>query len=209
MSTTTTTHTPLTLKDILGDLEVPELSPEESALAEAILRGDDTVEVPELLLEEILVETDPKFEVAKGLAQRIKDMPTGQRIKLAFKGGREARSILLRDSNRLVKRLVLQNPRISEDELVILARNKAEDREMIEMVAKNSDWTKSYQLRHALVCNPKTPMPTAIRFVATLQDREVRQLAKSKNVPSSVSSTAKRVLLQRSGTTGGGGGGGH
>lgn len=199
--------TPVTLRDILGDFEIPELSDEEIALAESILRGEDDVEVPELLLEEVLSETDPNFQVAKGLAQQIKDMSVGQRIKLALKGGREARGLLLRDPNRIVKRLVLQNPRISEDELVILCRNKSEDREMIEIVSKNAEWTKSYQVRLALVSNPKTSMPLAIRFVSTLQDRDVRALAKSKNVPSPVSSTAKRVLLQRSGATGGGGGG--
>lgn len=45
--------------------------------------------------------------------------------------------------------------------------------------------------------NPKTPLVASLRFLASLQDRDVRMLAKSKNVSATVSNAAKRIVTQK------------
>jgi len=133
----------------------------------------------------------------KSLYNEIKGMAVGQKIKVALKGGREARNILMRDSNMVVKRLVLRNPRITEDEILILTRNKSEEKEFLDFVAARRDWMRNYQIRLALVTNPKTPLPLALRLVNTMLDKDLRQIAKSKNVTGAVNSAAKRTLFRR------------
>jgi len=186
-----------------------------------ILDGEDDIEVPEdLLLEDedlpeepaapapitppAVVEEDPaeteseeEREKRLSLFMRIKDMKVSQRIKLALRGGREARGILIRDANKVIKRLVMMNPRFTEDEVVRIANNRSEDSDCLEMIAKKRDWAKLYRVRLSLVRNPKTPIPLAVRFVSTLMDRDLKLLAKSKNVPGVVNSAAKRLLFQR------------
>ena len=54
-------------------------------------------------------------------------MTVGERLKLALKGNRDARMILIRDPNRLIQRFVLQNPRITDDE-IICARHEPQPR---------------------------------------------------------------------------------
>jgi len=49
------------------------------------------------------------------------------------------------------------------------------------------------------VSNPKTPLATALHFVNTLQERDIRFLAKSKNVSATVVAQARRWLMQREG----------
>src|SRR5437773_11593292 len=103
-------------------------------------------------------------------------MTVAERIKLALRGNREARMLLSRDPNRLIRRFVLQNPRIADDEIIAIAKNRSADDELLRIVADSRDWTKNYQVRHALVTNPKTPLVLALRFVSSLHERDIRLL---------------------------------
>jgi hypothetical protein len=71
------------------------------------------------------------------------------------------------------------------------------DDELLRIIADSRDWTKNYQARLSLVTNPKTPLVASLRFLAGLQDRDVRMLAKSKNVSATVSNAAKRIVTQK------------
>jgi hypothetical protein len=163
------------------------------AIAESVRRGDDAFVVPEELVE----EAEKGVPVRKGLYAQILEMKVGERIKLALKGNRDARMILIRDSNRLIQRFVLQNPRLTDEEVVAIARNRHLESELLKEIGEHKYWPRNYQVRLALVTNPKTPIVTALHFVNSLQERDLRQLAKSKNVPGAVVSVARRILIQR------------
>jgi hypothetical protein len=170
--------------------------PEIERLAEEIQQGRDDIPVPEeLVVEEESVPKPP----SGGLAAQIQAMTTGQRLKLALKGNRDARTILMRDTSRMVQRFVLMNPRISEDEIVMLAKNRSIDRELLDQICRRKEWLANYQVKLALTTNPKTPMAIAVRLVPTLLPRDLRALAKSKNVPSAVNGVAKRLVIERGG----------
>jgi len=168
---------------------------ELQAIAESVERGDDPYVVP----QEFIDEPEDAKPVNKSLYNQILHMTVGERIKLALKGNRDARSILLRDPNRLIQRFVLQNPRITDDEIALVARNRNSDVELLRKIGEHKYWPRNYQVRLALVTNPKTPMATAMHFVNSLQERDVRLLAKSKNVSATVAAQARRILLQREG----------
>ena len=89
----------------------------------------------------------------------------------------------------------------------MLCKNRSIDRELLDQVVRRKEWLASYQVKLALATNPKTPLPLALRLVPMLLPRDLRTLAKSKNVPQGVNSLAKRLILQRtqgSGPLGGG-----
>lgn len=172
--------------DDLGDLD---------EVAKAIIEGRDPYVLPSELLDDVVEPEAPK----QGLQARIAQMKVGERLKLALKGGRDARTILIRDSNLLVQRFVLQNPRISDEEVVAVAKNRTAERELLETIGKKKEWINNYQVRLALVTNPKTPVTIAVPFVRTLLVRDLRLLAKSKNVPVAVNGAAKRLVIERTG----------
>ena len=122
-------------------------------------------------------------------------MKVGEKLKLALKGHRDARAILLRDGTFIVKKFVMMNPRISEDEVTAIAKNRNVERELIDMIVRRKEWLANYQIRLALVTNPKTPVTIALKHLTTLMTRDLRQLAKSKNVPAAVNSAAKRMVI--------------
>jgi hypothetical protein len=166
---------------------------DEEAIAAQVIAGTDAIDLPEGLLDE---KPPEKFR-NPSLAQRLQTMTVSERIKMALRGGKEARGLLMRDPNRLIRRFVLQNPRMSDEEIIALAKNRTADDELLRIVAENREWAKNYQVRHALVTNPKTPLVLALRFLQSLYDRDIRQLAKSKNVSATVSAQAKRIVLNR------------
>ncbi len=173
-------------------MEEPE---DLAALADEIQQGRDTIVVP----EELLVERRLEQQGAKNLQAEIRAMRIGERLKLALKGNRDARTLLLRDANHLVQRFVLQNPRITDEEIVALAKNRNIDRELLDGICHRKEWVSNYQVRLALATNPKTPLAMAVRFVPTLLPRDLRLLAKSKNVPAAVNGMAKRLVIDRGG----------
>ena len=168
---------------------------ELAALAEEIQEGRDTITVPEELIE----ERPPETKVSVNLLTQIKTLTLGERLKLALKGNRDARTLLIRDANRLVRRFVLLNPRISDEEIVMLTKNRNIDSELLDDICRKKEWVSNYQVRLSLATNPKTPVMLALRFVPTLLPRDLRLLAKSKNVPSAVCSMAKRLVIDRGG----------
>lgn len=164
-------------------------------LAQEILDGRDAIVLEEELTEEPAKEQREAKVLQKNLQARIQAMKVGEKLKLALKGHRDARTILMRDGTFIVKKFVMMNPRISEDEVAIIAKNRHVERELIDIIVRRKEWMANYQVRLALVTNPKTPVAVALRYLSTLMARDVRQLAKSKNVPAAVNSAAKRMVI--------------
>ena len=65
------------------------------------------------------------------------------------------------------------------------------------MISNNRDWTKTYKIKLALSSNPKTPQATALKFLNYLQDRDLKTLMKSRDVPSVVSVGARKLLEKK------------
>jgi len=141
-------------------------------------------------------EGAPPMEEGKRLTltQKIMKMNVAEKIKLASVGNKEARSQLLRDSNKLVAVAAIRSPRITDGEVLTIANNRATPDDVLRVVYNNREWTKMYPLKVALVKNPKTPSGIAMKFLATLRESEVKDLARNKNVPSGIQMQAKKMM---------------
>jgi hypothetical protein len=120
-----------------------------------------------------------------------------QKIKLARLGGKEARALLVKDRNKIVSSSVLASPKLTETEVVGFAQSRAISDDLLRIIANNREWTKNYQIKLALTSNPKTPAPQAIKFLNYLQDKDLRTLMKSRDVPSNISAHARRILTKK------------
>ncbi len=172
-----------------GEVEVAAVE----AIARAVEAGEDKITVPVELLEEPEGERPP----TQSLYVQILALGMGEKIKLALRGNRDARMILIRDGSKLVRRFVLQNPRISDSEVIAVARNRSADEELLRIISLRREWMRNYQVRLSLTTNAKTPLPIALKQVSTLADRDLRALAKSKNVSQTIAGQARRLLLAK------------
>lgn len=133
------------------------------------------------------------------LIRRVMFMNAKDRMKLAMKGDREARSILIRDSNRVVATAVVQNPRVTDQEVESIAAMRTVADEVLRLIALNRNWARSYPIIHNLVRNPRTPIPTVISTLPRIRTKDLKQLTQNRNVSEATRRQALRLSQARSG----------
>lgn len=129
--------------------------------------------------------------------QQALEFGVADKIKMAMSGDKEWRTIFLKDANKLVSSAVLKNPRITDGEILTVAKNKSSNDELIRLITMNKDWIKNYEIKKALIMHPKTPLPKALRYMNYLGDKDIKQLAKSRNVSQVLVNNARRMLLAK------------
>ena len=128
------------------------------------------------------------------LEQKLRDMPVGKKIKLAYMGNQEARKILVRDPNKIVAAAVVKSGRLTPNEVASFAGNKNLHDEVVRLIADNKEFTRKYPVQVALVNNPKTPPSVALRLPQGLHKRDLQQLANNRNVSSVIFGTALKMF---------------
>jgi hypothetical protein len=127
----------------------------------------------------------------------IQKMSVFQKIKLARLGNKEARGLLVKDRNKVVALAAISSPKTTTNEVIAVAQSRQVHDEVLRMVAHNRLWTRSYKVKLALATNPKCPQVTAMKFVNFLQDHDLKSIMKSKDVPTAVSTHARRMLMKK------------
>ncbi|MCU0698599.1 MAG: hypothetical protein MUC96_19020 [Myxococcaceae bacterium] len=146
-----------------------------------------------------LAEKEAKLEEGKKLTltQRIAKMSISEKIKLATKGNKEVRGILIRDANKLVAVATIRSPRITDQEVMAQALNKGAHEDVLRVIYTHREWTRKYPVRLALVKNPKVPAQITMRFLNLLSESDVKGLAKDKNVAGAVQLMAKKMIQRK------------
>ena len=134
------------------------------------------------------------------MLNRIMKMGVKDRMRLAMKGDREARNILIRDPNRLVCTAVANNPRITEQEIEAIATMRTVPEDILRQIAIHRQWQRSYTIMHNLVKNPRTPLANSMTIMTKMQIRDLMALTKNRNVPEGVRRHAGRLANARSGS---------
>jgi hypothetical protein len=165
-------------------------------------------EIRQKISQAMSVPVKPKTEMVKAhhktpeersqtLLQRIQKLSVSERILLALRGGKEIRSILIRDPNKEVAMTVLENPKINDAEIEAIAKSRSIADEALRRITRKREWMKNYNVILALVTNPKTPPGISITLVNELKTKDLGLLEKNKNVAEGIRSTAKKLLRAR------------
>jgi hypothetical protein len=165
----------------------------EAAL-KAILGADLGRFVQELVQES---DDDDVDLENSNLYSLVQNMTVMQKIKLARMGNKEARGLLVRDRNKIVALAAVSSPKMTVQEIAGISKARNVSDEVLRVIARNREWTRDYQVKHGLATNPKSPLTEAIKFVNYLQDRELRNLMRSKDVPTAIATHARRILTKK------------
>ena len=186
-------------------IEVPDRETDDSWLGLEYIEEiyEETDEQRKAIFDKILGELQNEEEEIPGerisIINRIMKMGIKDRVKLGMKGDREARNILIRDPNRLVSSSVVNNPRITEQEVEMIASMRSISEDILRQVASNRQWSRSYSIMHSLARNPRTPIGNVMTIMSRLQLRDLTALSKNRNVSDAVRRHAERLLTTRSG----------
>lgn len=124
---------------------------------------------------------------------RIRELDPGAKQRLAMKADRTERRILCHDPSPPVLLALLSNPRIETEDVLTIVKSTHATAGILERVAADRRWMTSPEIRTAVVRNPKTPTPLAVRLLDTLPLTELRDMAKMGSIREDVRRAAFRI----------------
>jgi hypothetical protein len=148
-------------------------------------------------LADALADAEPDNERRKTLLQQISTMTVSQRVKFAMKGGSEARRTLIRDTNKVVQRAVLQSPRLTDQEVEAFASMTNLTDEILRLIGKNRNFRKNYNVVRNLLNNGKAPLDVSLNLLPMINPPDLKKLGMNKNIPETLRATAVKLIRQR------------
>lgn len=185
-------------------IEVPDSDVDDSWLSLEYIEEiyEESEEQRAAVVQRILNDLSMDDEISGervSMINRIMRMGIKDRIKMGQKGDREARTLLIRDSNRVVANAVIQNPRITENEVEKIAAMRSVPEDVLRQIANNRHWARNYSIIHNLARNARTPIASAITILSRMQLRDLVALSKNRNVSDAVRRHALRLSQARTG----------
>ena len=166
-------------KSLLNELHGPGVPLDEAALADAAALAE------------------PDAQKRQTLLQVLAKMNVAERVKFAVRGGADARRTLIRDSNKVVQRAVLQSPKLTDQEVESFAGMATLTDEILRLIANNRKFRKNYVVIRNLANNPKTPLDVSLHLLPIINIVDLKKLAGNKNVPETLRTTAAKLLRTR------------
>jgi hypothetical protein len=121
----------------------------------------------------------------------------GERKALARRPSRAHFDKLLRDQHPMVIRTLLENPRLTEEDVVrICARRPACPDATVE-IARSAKWAARLRVRMAVVLNPGSPAEVSVPMLGLLIRPELEEVLRAADVPAVVRATAQDLLDRR------------
>jgi hypothetical protein len=175
------------------DFDAAAAAEEEELDVEALLNQapDDDMSLP------MDGEEAPAEEEYTDRVTQIMRLPAMHKVRLALLGDAFERSLLIRDTNKVVALSAIKSPRVKENEVIAYSANRTLSLDVVRYIAKRRDWIKLYKVKLNLVLNPKTPLNNAMGLLGQLYAHDVRKVARSRNIPSALAQAAKRKQEQR------------
>jgi hypothetical protein len=158
-----------------------------------------TLDVDEPLLDTLselpdvadIPETQDPAEVEPKMLSSLSVL---DRMKLAMKGSREQRAVLVRDSNKLVSAAVLSSPKVNEAEIEAFTKMGNVSEDVMRIIGQNRAWTKNYGIILGLCKHPKTPPAISMSFVQRLHEKDLKMISTDRNAKDGLRLLAKKML---------------
>jgi len=119
------------------------------------------------------------------------------RVKLAFLGNKEERSLLIRDGARIVQNAVLSSPKLTEAEVEMFANLKNVQENVLREISRNRRFIRNYSIIVALVNNPKCPLDLSLTLIKNVRIGDLKTLQINKNVPDTLRQVAFKLYRQK------------
>jgi len=168
----------------LPDQPLPPINVEEPLL-DTLSDLPEVSEIPGVPTDEDAEGVEPK---------QLSSLSILERMKLAMKGTREQRAVLVRDSNKLVAAAVMASPKLSEAEIEAFTRMGNVSEDVMRIIGTNRSWVKNYSIMLGVCRHPKTPPAIAMSFVQRLHEKDLKHLVTDRNAREGLRLLAKKMI---------------
>ncbi len=132
-----------------------------------------------------------KRNAEEQLVARLPQLPLGQKITLARRGTARVAGALLAEGHAQVLSAVLDNPGLTEAQVLKALSRERLPVGVIKAVAQHRKWSHTYNVRLALVRHPSSTLSTILAYLPELTVSDLRELA----APGIVSENLRKYLL--------------
>ena len=129
-------------------------------------------------------------QAERKLILQVPSMSLGEKIAMARRAHRALFPALIAGCDDQILMALLDNPRLVENDLVVLINIGNPPVEFISVVARHQRWGKCYGVRKAIVECPHSPLPLALSVLVQLPKSDQKRLADRDNIPARVRSAA-------------------
>jgi hypothetical protein len=135
----------------------------------------------------------------KPLSMQIGEMTTQEKLRLTLVGNAAARAILVRDSNKMVSLAAVTSPMVTEAEATGIANSRQVGEDVLRVIGNRREWLANYEIKRALIFNPKTPIGISMRFLAHLHAADLKNIARSRGIPAALKTAATQRIAKKEG----------
>lgn len=152
----------------------------------------------------LFLAASPHADLPRQLAKQLgperplrpsdRPLTLGERKALARTHHRDQIVLLARDPHPSVVAILLDNPHVTETDVVKMAAMRPGVPESLAKIASHARWSVRHAVKRALVRNPSTPLADAIRIATTLRGSELEEIADDVSLPEPLRAHAADVL---------------
>ena len=119
----------------------------------------------------------------------------GRRVAMARRQDRDTLDRLMRDPEPKVTRVLLDNPRLVERDVVLMAARRPVDPEALLVIFRHPRWLTQPQVKLALAANPHLPSDAALALLPFLTAAQLRGIARDEHIATAVRMIADRLAI--------------
>lgn len=124
------------------------------------------------------------------------EITLGERKSLARTRSRELIDRMLRDPDPSVLVILLENPRVTESDVVRLAARRPTTAEAQRTIFRAPRFRVRYAVRRAIILNPYTPSDLAAQLVGLLEEQDLRRVQSDPALSEAVRASARAQLAE-------------
>jgi hypothetical protein len=148
------------------------------------------------------VSAELKRNAEDQLAARLPQLPLGQKITLGRRGPARVAGLLLAEGHPKVVEVTLDNAHLHAAQILKTLASEALQEAVVHAIAQHRKWSCDYNVRLALVRNPRSTLASVLAFVPELTAADLEALAAPGIVPETLRKYLEAEVQRRISATG-------
>jgi hypothetical protein len=136
------------------------------------------------------------------ITARIPHLPVGEKLTLARRGPARVAGALLAEGHAQAVKPALANPFLTESQVLKVLAKPAVPERVVAAISQHTKWSRHYNVRLALVRNPKTPVPIVLAILPDLTLGDLKEIAALESLPPHLRKYIQQEQAKRAGDVG-------
>lgn len=128
------------------------------------------------------VAADIKRAADENIVARLEAISPGERLTLAKQGSTRVAGALLRDVDERVSRAALNNPRMTEAEIVNSLRNDKHPAHLVDAICRDAKWSVRIDVQTVLLLSPHISLVNAMKIADRLPFSKVESVMQNSRI---------------------------